>query len=114
MPSIGPTKDSSRWVDMNTLRLASWLLIVGPIGMFLMWLILDPMIIGEVADGLTPSEEALAGLQLGLDNEVVDTILSMIIGLCFIGMFAGLALLGRFFQAGGAKIARCALTFSLQ
>lgn len=65
-----------------------------------------------VAEGLTPAEEALAGLQLGLDNEVADIILSMIGGLCFIGIFTGLALLGRSLQAGGANLgALCSLIF---
>ena len=63
--------------------------------MFIVWGLLDPMIIGTVEDGLTPAEEALAGLQLGLDNEVADITLSMIGGLCFVAIFTGLALLGR-------------------
>jgi len=97
---------------MNTLRLTSWLLIVGPIGMFVVWGILDPIIIGEVADGLAPSKEALASLQLGLDNEIADIILSIAGGLCFVGIFTGLALLGRSLQAGGANLsALCSLIF---
>ena len=87
-------------------------MIVGPIGVFVIWGLLDPMIIGTVAEGLTPAEEALAGLQLGLDNEVADIILSMIGGLCFIGIFTGLVLLGRSLQAGGVNLgALCSLIF---
>ena len=98
---------------MNTLRLASWLLIVGPIGMLLVWMILDPLLIGDVAtDGLTPSAEALAYLQLSLDNEILSLGMDMLGGLCFVGMFAGFALLGRSLQAGGANVAAlCAYIF---
>jgi len=97
---------------MNTTRLASWLLIVGPIGMLAVWMFLSPMLIGDVAEGLTSSEEALAYLQLNLDNEVISLVLDMIGGLCFIGMFAGFALLARSLQAGGANVAAlCAYIF---
>ena len=111
-PSLELTKDSWREVDMNTLRLASLLLIVGPIGMFVIWGFIDPAIIGQVEDGLAPAEEALANLQLGLDNEVADNILSILGGLCFVGIFAGLALLARSLQAGGANLATlCTVIF---
>ena len=90
---------------MSTLRLASWLLIVGPIGTFVVWGILDPIIVGEVAEGLTSSAAALALLQLRLDNEVADNLLGISGAICFIGTFGGLILLGRSFQAGGAKLA---------
>ncbi len=97
---------------MNTLRLTSWLLIVAPIGMFVIWGMLDPMIIGEVAEGLAPAEEALATLQLGLDNEVLSNILSLLGGFCWVGIFVGLTLLARSLQAGGANLgAICSLIF---
>ena len=97
---------------MDTLRLTSWLLIVGPIGMFVIWGFIDPLIIGSVEDGLAPAEEALASLQLGIDNEVADNILSIIGGLCFMGIFAGLTLLARSLQAGGANLgALCSVIF---
>jgi hypothetical protein len=80
--------------------------------MFVIWGMLDPMIIGEVAEGLTPAEEALGILQLGLDNEVLSNILSLLCGFCWVGIFVGLTLLARSLQAGGANLgAICSLIF---
>ncbi len=93
---------------MSAKSLPSWLLIIGPIGMFVVWGILDPMLIGEASSDLAPTERALANLQLGLDNEVADTLLSIIGGLCFLSIFAGLLLFARSLQAGGATLASLA------
>ena len=71
---------------MNTRSLTSWLLILGPIGMFLIWFILDPIVIGEVPEGLSPSEEAIAGLQLDLDQQALSNVMNMIGGFAFIGI----------------------------
>ena len=87
---------------MNTRSLTSWLLILGPIGMFLIWFILDPMVIGEAPEGLSPSETAIASLQLDLDQEALSNVMNMIGGFAFIGIFAGLAMLSRSLQGGGA------------
>lgn len=87
---------------MNTRSLTSWLLILGPIGMFLIWFILDPMVIGDVPEGLSPSEEAIAGLQLDLDQQALSNVMNMIGGFAFMGIFAGLAMLSRTLQGGGA------------
>jgi len=99
---------------MNTNRLTGWLLMLGPIGMFLIWFILDPIIIGEVADGLSPTEEALAGLQLNLDNEVLSNTLNLVGGFAFLGIFAGYTLLSRSLQGAGATFGTlCSLLFPI-
>ncbi len=97
---------------MNTNRLAGWLLMMGPIGMFSIWFILDPILIGEVADGLSPSEEAIAGLQLNLDKEIPSNILNLVGGFAFLGLFAGYTLLSRSLQGAGATYGTlCSLIF---
>ena len=99
---------------MNTNRLAGWLLMMGPIGMFSIWFILDPILIGEVADGLSPSEEAIAGLQLNLDNEILSNILNLVGGFAFLGLFAGYTLLSRSLQGAGATFGTlCSLLFPI-
>ena len=47
---------------MNTRVLTSWLMIICPIGMMITFAGLDPLIMGEIAEGLGPNEEVLAGL----------------------------------------------------
>jgi hypothetical protein len=36
---------------MSISKLTAWLLTIGPIGMFVIWGIIDPMIFGDVPDG---------------------------------------------------------------
>ena len=97
---------------MNTNRLAGWLLMMGPIGMFSIWFLLDPILIGDVAEGLSPSETALAGLQLSLDNEILSNCLDLVGGFAFLGLFAGFTLLSRSLQGAGATYGTlCSLIF---
>ena len=89
---------------MSINKLTAWLLTIGPIGMFVIWGIIDPMVLGEVADGLAPVEEATANIQRYADNEVTGWILSLSGGFSMLGMMVGLGLLAKSMQAGGATL----------
>ena len=72
--------------DMSSKSLAGWMLAIGPIGMFLVWGILEPAVVGS---GDTPQET----LELALANEVAWNIFGIIGSLCFTSLFVGLSLL---------------------
>ena len=71
---------------MQTRTLTGWLLTCGPIGMFLIWGILEPLVIGS---GATPTE----ALEQALANETLWVLFGILGSLSFISLFVGLSLL---------------------
>ncbi len=71
---------------MSSKSLTGWMLAIGPIGMFLVWGVLEPVVIGS---GDTPQE----ALEQALANETTWFIFGIIGSLCFISIFIGLSLL---------------------
>ena len=75
-------------MDINTRGFNSWLLIVCPIGMMLMFAILDPLIIGGVGESyllgeeITIKDRALADLELFNDKKVTGYLIN-ILGILF-------------------------------
>ena len=94
---------------MSSKSLAGWMLAIGPIGMFLVWAILEPAVIGS---GDTPQET----LELALANEVAWNIFGVIGSLCFGSFFVGLSLLAISMRgegkAGDAWAAASAIIFA--
>jgi len=94
---------------MSNRTLNGFLLILGPIGTFLIWGFLEPAIIGS-AD--TSSES----LKLYLANEATYLTLGIIGGICFIGWFVGLGMLATLLRnegsAGSAYSGAAAILFT--
>jgi hypothetical protein len=89
---------------MNTRVLTSWLMIICPIGMMVMFAGLEPLIMGAAGEGLGPNERVLAGLETFNDKKVAGYFIS-IFGLLFmVGMISALALLGKSLKGTGAAI----------
>ena len=83
---------------MNIRTLNSWLLIICPISMVLVWAVLEPILVGTIDESLAPSVYALDYLELASDNEFAVRFINML-GLLFLsGTMTGLALLGRSLQ----------------
>ena len=87
---------------MTSRSLTGWLLILGPILMFLIWGVLDSVVIGSTAEGLSPSEEALASLELGAAKPGLDALFGFLGSLAMVGTFAGFTWLSRSIKGAGA------------
>ena len=89
---------------MNTRVFTSWLLMICPIAMMVIFAGLEPLIIGEVDESLPPKEEALAGLELFQSKEIAAYIINISGLTLMMGATLGLALLGKSLKGGGAAI----------
>ena len=89
---------------MNTRVLTSWLMIICPIGMMVMFAGLEPFVMGAPGEGLSPNERVLAGLETFNDKKVAGYFI-LTFGLLFmVGMITSLALLGKSLKESGAAI----------
>ena len=89
---------------MNTRVFTSWLLIICPIAMLVIFAGLEPLIIGEVDQSLAPKEKALATLELVQGKEVASNIVNISGVVLMVGAILGLALLGKSLKGGGAAL----------
>lgn len=89
---------------MNTRVLISWLLIICPIGMMVIFAGLEPLIMGSIDESLAPREEALMALELSNDKGLVGYILNVSGVILMIGAISGLALLGKSLKGDGAAL----------
>ena len=80
---------------MNTRVFTSWLLIICPIAMMVIFAGIEPLVMGEIDENLAPKEKALANLELFKDKEVAGYILNISGVILMIGAILGLALLGK-------------------
>ena len=89
---------------MNIRTFNSWLLIICPISMVLVWAVIEPILVGTIDESLAPSVYALDYLELASDNEFAVRFINML-GLLFLsGTMTGLALLGRSLQGNGSGL----------
>ena len=89
---------------MNTRVFTSWLLIICPIAMMVIFAGIEPLIIGEIDENLAPKEKALANLELFEDKKVAGYILNISGVILMVGTILGLALLGKSLKGGGAVL----------
>ena len=89
---------------MNTRVFTSWLLIICPIAMMVIFAGIEPLILGEIDGNLAPKEQALANLELFKDKEVVGYIVNISGVILMVGMMLGLALVGKSLKGGGAAL----------
>ncbi len=89
---------------MNTRVFTSWLLIICPIAMMVIFAGLEPLIIGEVDEKLAPKEKALATLELFQSKEVASNIINISGVVLMVGAILGLALLGKSLKGGGSAL----------
>ncbi len=89
---------------MNTRVFTSWLLIICPIAMMVIFAGIEPLVMGEIDENLAPKEKALANLELFKDKEVAGYILNISGVILMIGAILGLALLGKSLKEGGAAL----------
>ena len=91
---------------MNSRSLAGWCLIVGPLLMFIIWGILDPIVIGDASGGdLSPAEEALGYLELAAAKPTVAILFGFLGSLAMIATFAGFTWLSRSIEGTNATYA---------
>ena len=89
---------------MNTRAFTSWLLIICPIAMLVIFIGIEPLIMGSVDENLAPKEQALANLELFQDNKLAGYIINISGVLLMVGTILGLALLGKSLKGGGAPL----------
>ena len=89
---------------MNTRVFTSWLLIICPIAMMVIFAGIEPLIIGEIDENLAPKEKALANLELFEDKKVAGYILNISGVILMVGTILGLALLGKSLKGGGSAL----------
>ena len=89
---------------MNTRAFTSWLLIICPIAMLVIFMGIEPLIMGSVDENLAPKEQALANLELFQDNELAAYIINVSGVLLMVGTILGLALLGKSLKGGGSPL----------
>ncbi len=89
---------------MSTRVFTSWLLMICPIAMMVVFIVLEPLVIGEIDESLAVRERALATLEAFADNEVPGYFVN-ILGVVFMfGTISGLALLGKSLNGSGAAL----------
>ena len=89
---------------MNTRVFTSWLLIICPIAMMVIFMVIEPLIMESVDENLAPKEQALANLELFQDNELAGYIINVSGVLLMVGTILGLALLGKSLKGSGAPL----------
>ena len=89
---------------MNTRVFTSWLLIICPIAMMVIFMVIELLIIESVDENLAPKEQALANLELFQDNVLSGYIINVSGVLLMVGTILGLALLGKSLKGSGAPL----------
>ena len=88
---------------MNSRSLTGWCLVLGPLLMFIIWGLLDPLVIGDASgEGLSPSEETLGYLELAAAKPVVANLFGFLGSLAMIATIAGFTWLSRSIKGAGA------------
>jgi hypothetical protein len=87
---------------MNARFLNSLMLIICPVLMLLVWMILEPVLLGEIDSNLEGREAALAWLQLNSGEKTLVYLLNIPGTFFLVGTFLGIAFLGRSLQGSGA------------
>jgi len=94
---------------VSTRKLAGLFLTIGPIGVFLIWGILQGAVLGAPnPDPEAPTLSATTYLQANLDNQVAFNLLGILGGLSFFALLVGFGMLALEVRSGGGAGAGCA------
>ena len=83
---------------MNARMLYSLILMICPVLMLLVWMILEPILLGEIDSDLKGKEAALAYMELNAGEGVLVYLINIPGTFCLVGTMLGLAFLGRSLQ----------------
>ena len=87
---------------MNIRLLNSLMLMICPILMIVIWVVLEPLLVGDVDSGLVGAAQAEAYLKLASEKGVLPYLLDIPGTFALIGTMLGIAFLGRSLQGSGA------------
>ncbi len=89
---------------MSARVFTSWLMIICPIAMMMVFVILEPVIMGEIDESLAVQDRALATLKTFNDNEISGYFVNILGMIFMLGTISGLALLGKSLDGSGAAL----------
>ena len=87
---------------MNIRLLNSLMLTVCPILMILTWMVLEPLLLGDVDSGLVGRAQAEAWLELSSGKGALPYLINVPATFCLVATMLGIAFLGRSLQGSGA------------
>ena len=91
---------------MNTRMIYSLILMICPVLMLLVWMVLEPVLLGEIDSNLKGREAALAYLELNSGEGALAYLINIPGTFFLVGTFLGIAFLGRSLQGSGAAFGR--------
>ena len=87
---------------MNTRMLNSLMLTVCPVLMILTWMVLEPLLMGDIASGLEGRAQVAAYLELSSGKGALPYLINVPATFCLVATMLGIAFLGRSLQGSGA------------
>ena len=87
---------------MNTRMLNSLMLTVCPVLMILTWMVLEPLLMGDIESGLEGREQVAAYLELNSEKGALPYLINVPATFCLVATMLGIAFLGRSLQGSGA------------
>ena len=87
---------------MNARMVYSLILMICPILMLLVWMVLEPVLLGEIDSNLKGREAVLAYLELNSGEEALAYLINIPGTFFLVGTMLGIAFLGRSLQGSGA------------
>ena len=87
---------------MNTRMLNSLMLTVCPVLMILTWMVLEPLLMGDIESGLEGRAQAAAYLELSSGKGALPYLINVPATFCLVATMLGIAFLGRSLQGSGA------------
>ena len=87
---------------MNTRALNSLMLTVCPVLMILIWMLLEPLILGDIESGLEGRAQVAAYLELNSGKGALPYLINVPATFCLVATMLGIAFLGRSLQGSGA------------
>ena len=87
---------------MNTRMVYSLILMICPVLMLLVWMVLEPVLLGEIDSNLKGREAVLAYLELNSGEEALAYLINIPGTFFLVGTMLGIAFLGRSLQGSGA------------
>ena len=89
---------------MTTKTLISWLMIICPIGMIVVFAGVEPAIMGEADESLPTQDRILSTLNAFSDKELAGNVINLVGLLFMIGWLSALAILGKTLNENGAAL----------
>ena len=87
---------------MNTRMLNSLMLTVCPVLMVLTWMVLEPLLMGDIESGLEGRAQVAAYLELSSGKGALPYLINVPATFCLVATMLGIAFLGRSLQGNGA------------